>query len=173
MVSRGAHNAENAGSNPAPATNLKENTMKFVWLAVIVIGLLVAVVLAAATNKFNLDQLLSPGNSTNGFVIGVTPAGAVTFLGLGTGLSISGTTLNASGSTLNFADYVAVPGTPNGTTTTFTLANSPNPSTSLGVFKNGQLLQSGTGNDFTLSGAVITFAIAPLATDNLQASYRF
>lgn len=147
--------------------------MKFIWLAVIVMGLALAGVLLAASNKINIGQILGPGASQNGFVLGVTPGGQLTFLGLGTGLAISGTTLSASGTTTNFADYVSVPGTPNGTLTAFTLANAPSPSTSLGVFKNGQLLQSGTGNDYTLTGAVVTFTVAPAATDNLQASYRF
>ena len=147
--------------------------MKSIVLAVIIIALAVAGVLLGASNKINIGQILGPGASQNGFVLGVTPGGQLTFLGLGTGLSISGTTLNASGSTTNFADYIAVPGTPNGTLTAFTLANAPSPATSLGVFKNGQLLQSGTGNDYTLAGAVVTFTVAPIATDNLQASYRF
>jgi hypothetical protein len=147
--------------------------MKATILAVIIIALAVAGVLLGASNKINIGQILGPGASQNGFVLGVTPGGQLTFLGLGTGLSISGTTLNSSGAALNFADYVPVPGTPNGTQTTFTLTNAPSPATSLGVFKNGQLLQSGTGNDYTVSGSTITFTVAPLATDNLQASYRF
>lgn len=147
--------------------------MKYIWLCVIVVGVLLAGVLLAASNKINIGQILGPGASQNGFVIGVTPGGTLSFLTLGTGLSITGSTLNAAGSTLNFADYVAVPGAPNGTTTAFTLVNPPNPATSLGVYKNGQLLQSGAGNDYTLAGAVITFSVAPLATDNLQANYRF
>lgn len=117
--------------------------------------------LSAATNKINVGQLLGPGASQAGFNLTTTPGGIV------------GWTPTPAASSINFADYVPVPGTPNGTLTTFTLLNAPSPSTSLGVFKNGQLLQSGTGNDYTVAGSVITFSIAPVATDNLQASYRF
>lgn len=148
--------------------------MKYIWLCVIGIGLAAAGVLLAASNKINIGQILGPGASQNGFVLGVNPGGQLTFLGIGTGLSISGSTLNASGSAQpNFADYVTVPGTPNGVTTTFTLANAPTPPSSLGVFVNGQLLLGGTGNQYTLAGSVITFAVAPLVSDSLQASYRF
>lgn len=147
--------------------------MKYIWLCIIVIGMLAAGVLLAASNKINIGQILGPGASQNGFVLGVTPGGQLTFLGLGTGLSIAGSTINASGSALpNFADYVTVPGTPNGVTTTFTLANAPVVG-SVGVFKNGLLMQAGVGNEYTVSGSVVTFAVAPLATDLLQASYRF
>lgn len=118
-------------------------------------------IVSAATNKINVGQLLGPGASQNGFNLTTTPGGVV------------GWTPTLAGTTLNFADYVPVPGTPNGTLTAFTLANVPSPATSLGVFKNGQLLQVGTGNDYTVAGAVVTFSVAPLATDNLQASYRF
>jgi hypothetical protein len=146
--------------------------MKPLLFCVIVLLLILCGVLVAS-NKINVNQLLGPGASQNGFVIGVLPGGTVTFLSLGAGLSITGNTLSASAALPNFADYIQIPGTPNGTTTAFTLANTPSPLTSLGVFKNGQLLQSGEGNDYALAGAVVTFSVAPLATDNLQASYRF
>lgn len=35
------------------------------------------------------------------------------------------------------------------------------------VYKNGMLLQSGSGNDYTISGTVITFASALVATDKI------
>jgi len=142
----------------------------FVVAAIAAALLFMERVVKAASNKLNLTtQAESPGTSTPGFVFGALPTGVLAFLGIGTGLSISGTTLNAAGTSLNFADFISV--TPSGST--ITLANAPSPATSLSVFKNGQLLQPGSGNDYTVAAAVITLAVAPVAADNFQANYRF
>jgi hypothetical protein len=57
----------------------------------------------------------------------------------------------------------------------FTLANTPNPSTSVKVFLNGQKLVPGT--DFTVSGDEITMAVAPQTdidhTDVITVDYRY
>jgi hypothetical protein len=129
-------------------------------------------VVSATTNKTNwLTQVLGGGTSTNGQIAVTLANGQTAWVNVGTNLAIAAGSLNATaGTPLNFADYVEIPGTPNGTIVAFTLTNAPNPPTSLGVFKNGQLMSA---TDYTLSGAVITFSVAPLATDNLQASYRF
>lgn len=63
-------------------------------------------------------------------------------------------------------------GTLNGVNTVFTLANTPNPQTSLKLYLNGLRQQVGAGNDYTLSGATITFSVAPVATDVILADYR-
>lgn len=52
--------------------------------------------------------------------------------------------------------------------TTFTLANGPVVGT-LALYQNGSRLKSPT--DYTISGLTITFAVAPLSTDDLQADY--
>jgi hypothetical protein len=72
-----------------------------------------------------------------------------------------------------FVDGEVPAGTINGTNTTFTLANAPNPSASLKLYKNGVLLAQGV--DYSLSGATITFLstkATPQAGDSLLASYR-
>ena len=60
----------------------------------------------------------------------------------------------------------------NGSNAAFTLASAPNPAASLRLYNNGLLLK-GT-NDFTLSGATITFVTGtlPQSGDLLQAGYR-
>jgi hypothetical protein len=40
------------------------------------------------------------------------------------------------------------------------------------VYLNGVLQEPGTGNDYTISGATITMAVAPQASDKLVVSYR-
>ena len=56
-----------------------------------------------------------------------------------------------------------------GVNTVFTLANNPNPDSSLEVILNGQILTA--GGDYTLSGTTITFANAPLEGSILRVNY--
>lgn len=61
-------------------------------------------------------------------------------------------------------------GSVNGTNTVFNLANTPiNGSES--VYLNGLLQEPGVGNDYTIDGAQITFADAPLSDDRVRVSY--
>lgn len=62
-------------------------------------------------------------------------------------------------------------GTINGSNTGFTLANSPNPATSLQLYANG--VEQVLTTDYTLSGASITFTTAPATGDLLRAYYRY
>ncbi len=71
----------------------------------------------------------------------------------------------------NFVDKETPSGSLNGVNTTFTLANTP----ILGsehIYLNGLLLDVGGGNDYTISGAVITALTVPLSTDKIRVSYR-
>ncbi len=63
-------------------------------------------------------------------------------------------------------------GTVNGSNVTFTIAHTP-VSGSVKLFKNGQRLRSGAGNDFTISSSTITMATAPATGDDLNAEYRY
>ena len=114
-------------------------------------------IVQAAANKINVNQLLGGGASQTGFNLTTTPGGAV------------GWTPTPANTALNFADFLSV----TAAGSTITLANAPNPATSLGLYRNGQLLQPGTGNDYTAAGATITLSAVSSATDNFQASYRF
>lgn len=65
---------------------------------------------------------------------------------------------------------VAVSGTQDSSNKTFTLASSI--STGEQIFLNGQLLTSGSSNDYTISGTTLTFAAgftAPASTDVIRA----
>src|SRR3990167_4434355 len=61
-------------------------------------------------------------------------------------------------------------GTINGVNATFTLLSNPNPVKSLELRLNGQLLKSGSGNDFTISASNITMLTIPAAGDSLVCS---
>jgi hypothetical protein len=58
----------------------------------------------------------------------------------------------------------------NGSNTTYTLANTPVVG-SEEVFLNGLLQEPGAGNDYTISGATITYLTAPPTGDRLRVSY--
>ena len=59
----------------------------------------------------------------------------------------------------------------NGSNTVFTLANVPIPGTEM-VYYNGLLQDSGAGNDYTISGNVITFNIPLQIGDKVRVSYN-
>jgi hypothetical protein len=61
-------------------------------------------------------------------------------------------------------------GTKNGSNTAFTLANTPVAGSEM-IFVGGALMNAGAGNDYTISGTAITFAVAPLSTDIVLATY--
>ena len=54
-----------------------------------------------------------------------------------------------------------------GTSGTTLTASEIEGKTLIKVYKNGMLLQEGSGNDYSISGTVITFETALLATDKI------
>lgn len=64
-------------------------------------------------------------------------------------------------------------GTVNGSNTAFTLANTPNTNVTNPVmlYLNGNLLEPGSGNDYTISGSSITMLFAPASGDKPRAYY--
>jgi hypothetical protein len=75
-------------------------------------------------------------------------------------------------STASFVDAEVPAGTINGSNTQFNLSQTPSPTSSVAVWRNGLYLNSGV--DFTISGNAITFAASstPLAGDSIVATYR-
>ena len=70
-----------------------------------------------------------------------------------------------------FADNETPTGLVNGSNTKYTLAATPNPTASLHVYKNGQLLYAG-GADYTLTTNSISMTVAPKTGDVISADYR-
>ncbi len=97
---------------------------------------------------------------------------SVTGLLKGNGTAISAATLNTD--YVNAASFVTretPSGTQNGSNATFTLANTPITGTEH-VYFNGALQEPGAGNDYTISGATITWLTPfPVATDKIRVSY--
>jgi hypothetical protein len=82
-----------------------------------------------------------------------------------------GTTATATGlTTSNFVTRETPSGSVNGSNTSFGLANTPTTGTE-SVYLNGVLQEPGAGNDYTISGATITYLTAPLSGDKIRVSY--
>lgn len=114
--------------------------------------------------------------SANSKLVGSGAAGsgsAYTEITLGTNLTMSGTTLNAGGSA-SFVTGEVPTGLVNGINLIYVLANTP-VSGSVALYRNGVRMRAGSGKDYTISGATITFETggAPLTGEDLEADYRY
>ncbi|HKW99579.1 MAG TPA: hypothetical protein VJN43_17700 [Bryobacteraceae bacterium] len=85
---------------------------------------------------------------------------------------VDGSTGPCGGNGPAFADGEVLGGTVDGTNATFTLANPPNPATSLVLFRNG--IAQKPAVDFTLTGSTVQFLAGaiPQPGDTLLAWYR-
>lgn len=72
----------------------------------------------------------------------------------------------------SFVDNETPAGAINGANAEFSLVSAPDPAGSLQVFLNG-MLQTAGGEDYTLSGNIITFGVAPYASSVLRVFYRY
>lgn len=106
------------------------------------------------------DDYILDGN----IIVPSVPISSASFLAWGT--------YAGSGTEPNFADWITPTGTLNGTNKVFTLPQAPNPAASLRLYRGWQVLKPG-GVDFTLSGATITYTIAPPPTATHLAFYRY
>lgn len=120
--------------------------------------------------------------------LSVSASGIAVAVGAATGLQIASNTLgiklNGSSLTLGASGLSVTNATPNYVTretptgavndvnTTFTLANTPTAGAEE-AFLNGILQEPGAGNDYTISGATITYLTAPATGDKLRVSYRY
>lgn len=80
-------------------------------------------------------------------------------------------TTSAGLTSANFVTRETPAGSINGSNTAFTLANTPTAGTEE-VFLNGLLQEPGAGNDYTISGATITYLTAPISGDKIRVNYR-
>lgn len=92
-------------------------------------------------------------------------------------LQLAATTVTATAAELNAVGFFVTRETPggtqNGVNATFTLAFTPIAG-SEEIYENGIQMDSGAGNDYTISGATITFLTTaiPLAATKVRVSYR-
>jgi hypothetical protein len=123
--------------------------------------------------------------ATGAVNVKIDPARAITLVAVGIGINADGTTLVVTSNTLGVKPglYMPIMGTGNRVTrevvggafpgTAYTLAHAPNPVGCEEVFLNGLLLQSGAGNDYTISGTAITMLTTTSSGDKLLANYWY
>ncbi len=121
------------------------------------------------------------GLSASGITVTVLAAGGLQITSNSLGIKLADGSLTLSGSGLsvtnpvpNFAVREVPTGTINGSNAAFVLAHTPTAG-SEEVFLNGLLMQVGSGNDYTISAATITFetAAVPQTGDRVLVSYRY
>ncbi len=112
------------------------------------------------------------GNPTIALASGVIAApGTYTSVTVDTYGRVTAGTNPTTFTAANFITGETPSGTVNGSNVTFTLANSPIAG-SQEVYLNGILLESGAGNDYTISGVTISMLVTPQTGDKLRATYR-
>ena len=87
-------------------------------------------------------------------------------------MHVDGSSGPCGDATPSFVDADALTGIVDGSNTSFSLSNAPNPAASLAVYRNGMLDKAGV--DYTVNGGSIQFLAAstPQPGDTLLASYR-
>lgn len=128
----------------------------------------------AATARGNLG-----GTTVGQAVFTVANPSAITFLRVNADNTVDLLSAAAMRTALGVAGGTPVTretpsGTVNGSNTDFTLANTPTSGTE-SVYVNGVLQDSGAGNDYTISAAVLTFLTGaiPQSGDKIRVSYTF
>lgn len=136
------------------------------------------VTLSLSGTSLNNAAGLKIADGTAGQVMLAGAAGAAAFTTISGDVTVSSsgvTTVNhtAGSGFLKYTDNVhneTPTGLINTSNTAFTLANTPT-NASLQLFLNGQLLEPGAGNDYTITGTAITMLFAPTTGDKLRAYY--
>lgn len=138
-----------------------------------------------SNNSFTLANVPSPSTSLTLFRNGLLLAPGINYTLSANSITFQAGSLPQTGDRLlatyrlsvsipgvGFIDPATPAGTINGVNATFTLSQSPSPTTSLAVYRNGLRLAAGV--DYTLSGSVITFLAGaiPQTNDTLLCSYR-
>jgi hypothetical protein len=141
-------------------------------------GIYVVAVSGAPTRALDMDTWNEIPGAFVAVEVGATNADTIWL-----GSADSGGTLNTTAITwmqipttagllnANFVDKETPSGTINGSNVTFTLADTP-VAGSEHIYLNGVLQDVGAGNDYTISGATITYLTAPLTGEKIKASYR-
>lgn len=111
------------------------------------------------------------GNPTIALASGIATPGTYTSVTVDTYGRVTAGTNPTTFTSANFVTGETPSGTVNGSNVTFTLANAPTAG-SQELYLNGILLESGTGNDYTISGVTISMLVTPQTGDKLRATYR-
>lgn len=141
----------------------------------------------AVNTAFTLSGAPNPGSSLMLYRNGVLQTNGSDYVLAGAALTLTGISMPRPGDVLQawyrksgtaaaataFADAETPSGVLNGSNATFTLAATPNPASSVQVFRNGVLQRNSI--DFSVNGATLIFAALsiPQPGDLLQVWYRY
>jgi len=120
--------------------------------------------------------------ATNVLGVKLDSAGAITAGSSGIGVNYDANTLAIASNTLSVKPNLflagnniiwrsAVGGAIDGSNAVFVMASAPNPAGTENVYLNGILQEPGAGNDYTISGFTITFAVAPPSGSKIKVTY--
>lgn len=127
------------------------------------------------TTSLTFSTPSSPTVYTAGNGLQLTANSFAILLNGSTGLAVSGSGLSIDSTVIQRKADIVVRETPsgsvNGSNAAFALANTP-VAGSEQVFLNGLLQEPGAGNDYTISGANITFLSAPQTGDRIRVTYQ-
>jgi hypothetical protein len=141
-------------------------------------GIHIVAVSGAPTRATDMDDWLEVPGAFVAVEVGTANADTIWLCTANQGGTLNTTAItwqqiptSAGLSNTNFVDKEVPSGAINGANTAYTLANTP-VAGSEHVYLNGILQESGAGNDYTISGASITYLAAPLTGEKLRVSYR-
>lgn len=112
-------------------------------------------------------QLPNPSATTLGGVQSLAPCSSGSSINTISTSGVPGCAVN----TITF-NQGAPTGTINGVNTTFTLSPTPAAAANVNCFENGIQQQQGAGNDYTISGATITYLTAPPTGTKLNCQWN-
>ncbi len=113
------------------------------------------------------SQLPNPTASTLGGIESLVPCAAGSHINTISTSGVPGCSAD-TGANLNQG---APTGTINGSNTSFSLSPTPAASSNVSCFENGIQQQQGAGNDYTISGATITYLTAPPTGTKLNCTW--
>ncbi len=133
------------------------------------------IVVTNGANSIILENDMSAnGFKLNNMATNTDSAGAITYGQLTDAVATLNSTISSNQvinlQATDFTFNETPSGTVNGANSTFVLANTPTTSKVL-VFRNGLLQLEGGGEDYTISGATITFVAAPSSGSKLRVVY--
>lgn len=123
--------------------------------------------------KLDSAGAITVGTGGIGISIGSSAGLAIASNALGAKLDGTSLSVGLNGLKVNTAKFIireTPTGTINGVNATFNLANTPIAGTEQ-VYLNGVLQEPGASEDYTISGATITYNTAPVSGDRVRVSY--
>jgi hypothetical protein len=156
-----------ASSSVCIVTLINNGTAAGTWDNIYISGSGGGVTTVSVVSANGFAGTVANATTTPAITISTTITGVLKGNGTAISAATAGTDFMAPS---NFVVRESPTGTINGVNTGFNLVNTPQVGSEM-LFLNGILLESGAGNDYTISGASITMLVTPQTGDRLKATY--